>query len=380
MFNRTALLIVLLLQVSLLSPCAVASESLAAGEKAQPETKRDQAVKKKKAVKKKAAAKRPQRTKKERVTKKGPTVRKTGQKRLPPLPENVTSFGAAMVDGDLYVYGGHKGAAHAYAKDAQASQLRRLDLENPKAWESLGEGLGLQGLALIAHQGKLYRIGGFTAKNEAGDDHDLWSQADVSRYDVASKRFADISPMPEPRSSFDAALLGDKIYVVGGWNMQGDGETTWSKTAIALDLAAKTPTWTALPAPPFQRRALSVAAHQGKVYAIGGMPQRGGPTTRVDVFDPATDKWSQGPSIQGEGMEGFGSSSFAAGGRLYVSTVAGNLQQLSKDGKSWKTIKKLERARFFHRMLRLGAERLLSVGGSDMKSGKFDEIDIIQVP
>jgi len=302
-----------------------------------------------------------------------------GNETLPELPENVTSFGAAIADGKLYVYGGHTGGAHSYSKDAQAKQLRRLDLKNPKAWEALAEGPGLQGLALIAHRGRLYRIGGFTAKNKEGDDHDLWSQANVARYDATTNRFEDISPMPEPRSSFDAALLGDKIYVVGGWNMQGDGKTTWSKTALALDLSSKTPKWTALPAPPFQRRALSVAAHQGKLYAIGGMQKKGKVTTAVDVFDPATQKWSQGPKIQGEGMEGFGTSAFAVGGRLYVSTANGNLQQFSKDGKSWKMAKELERGRFFHRMLAIGKNRLLSVGGSNMQTGKFGEIDVFQV-
>ena len=300
--------------------------------------------------------------------------------KYPDIPKAVTSFGAAIAGDALYIYGGHTGRAHAYYKEAQANTLWRLDLKKPKAWESLGDGPGLQGLAMVAHGGKLYRIGGFTAKNKDGEEGDLWSQAAVARYDPATKRWQEVSPLPEPRSSFDAAVLGDKIYVIGGWQMQGDGETKWHKTAHVLDLSANSPVWKALPEPPFQRRALSVAAHDGKVYAIGGMqPKKGGPTTRVDIYDPSTGKWSQGPGLVGEGMEGFGSSAFAVGKALYVSTISGKLQRLAEDGKSWKVVRQLERARFFHRMLPLSDEQLLSVGGGSMTKGRYEQLDVIEV-
>ncbi len=298
----------------------------------------------------------------------------------PPLPELVTSFGAAVLNDALYVYGGHTGRAHEYWDDSQARTLRRLDLKNGKAWESLGTGPGLQGLAMVAHGGKLYRLGGFLAKNKEGEEHDLWSQADVACYDPTTKQWNEMSPLPEPRSSFDAAVLGDKVYVIGGWKLAGQDEPHWHTSAHELDLASESPQWKALPEPPFQRRALSVAAHDGKVYVLGGMQAEGGPTTRVDVFDPAGGTWSQGPHLQGEPMDGFGSSAFAAGGHLYVTTFSGKLQQLTEDGKSWEVIRQLERARFFHRMLPWSENRLIIVGGASMQSGKFEELDVIDVP
>ncbi|MEZ6090074.1 MAG: DUF4198 domain-containing protein [Pirellulaceae bacterium] len=297
----------------------------------------------------------------------------------PSIPENVTSFGAAVANGSLFVYGGHTGDAHSYAAEAQANTLYRLDLSNPKAWESWGEGPGLQGLAMVAHGGKLYRIGGFTAKNAEGETHDLWSRADVASFDIATRQWTDLSPLPEPRSSFDAAVMGDTIYVVGGWKIAGEEDNVWHKSAYELNLSDANPQWKALPEPPFQRRALSVAAHDGKIYAIGGMQQQGGPTTRVDLFDPTSGKWSIGPSLNGEGMDGFGSSAFATGGRLYVTTYSGKLQRLSEDGKSWQVVGELQRARFFHRLLPLSENQLVSIGGASMKVGKFEEVDVINV-
>ncbi|MEZ6087076.1 MAG: kelch repeat-containing protein [Pirellulaceae bacterium] len=297
----------------------------------------------------------------------------------PAIPQMVTSFGAAVTEDAIYMYGGHTGGAHAYDAQSQAKTLWRLDRKKPVKWEALNEGPGLQGLSLVTHGGKLYRIGGFMAKNAKGEEGDLWSQASVSVYDPSTNAWTDLNPLPEPRSSFDAAVLNGKIYVVGGWNMQGDDDAAWATKAYSLDLNDRAGGWKALPDPPFQRRALSVAAYDGKIFAIGGMQEEGGPTTRVDIFDPQSQQWTQGPSLEGETMDGFGSSSFATGGELFAATYSGKLQKLSSDGKAWETVADLDRARFFHRLLPLSDNELVVLGGASMTSGKFDEVDVIRV-
>lgn len=300
-------------------------------------------------------------------------------KTLADIPQPVTSFGAAIVDGGLYVYGGHTGSAHSYSQEEQSHTLSRLDLQT-REWESVAQGPHLQGLALVAHDGKLYRIGGFTAKNAEGEDHDLWSQASVACFDPADKSWAELPPLPEPRSSHDAAVVGDTIYVAGGWSMQGDAENQWHATAWKMDLNQQPLRWEPVPSPPFQRRALSLAAHQGKLYAIGGMQQEGGPTRRVDVFDPATGEWSLAPELVGEDrMTGFGTSAFATGGNLYVTTIKGMLQRLSDDNSAWELVGATPTARFFHRMLPFDDSHLLVVGGANMGIGKFDEVEVLSV-
>ena len=301
----------------------------------------------------------------------------TANAALPEIPEMVTSFGAAVLDGGVYVYGGHMGRAHEYYSEAQARTLRRLDLKT-KRWESLGAGPGLQGLAMVAVDGQLVRIGGFTAKNRDGEDSDLWSQAGVAAFHPTSKKWTALPDLPEPRSSFDAAVLDGKVYVVGGWTMAGD-KKTWLSSAYALDPSAANPQWEPLPEAPFKRRALSVAAHEGKLYAIGGMQENGGPTRATAIYSPKTRQWSKGPDLEGKAMDGFGSSAFATGGRLYASTYSGKLQRLSQDGKRWEVVRTVERDRFFHRMLPLSNEQLLMIGGASMQSGKFSELDVLDV-
>ncbi len=311
---------------------------------------------------------------------------------LPELPEMVTSFGAAVSGGSLYVYGGHTGDAHSYSTAEQANQLRRVSLAGGE-WETLADGPHLQGLALVAHGGKLYRIGGFTAKNAEGEAHDLWSQDSVAAFDPDTGEWSDLPPLPEPRSSHDAAVVGDTIYVVGGWALAGEAESSWHETAWAMDLSQPELSWKPLPTAPFKRRALALAAHQGKLYAIGGMQQDGGPTTSTAIFDPESQTWSDGPALvveqadQPDGdtarssgaITGFGASAFATGGRLYVSTIKGDLQRLTKDGTAWEIVAQTPTARFFHRMLPIDDHHLLMVGGANMQIGKYAQIDLLTV-
>ena len=306
----------------------------------------------------------------------------TGPANLPDLPEDLTSFGAAITGGRLYVYGGHTGGAHSYSKEEQSDRLWSVDLSQGKdgQWEKLPSGPTLQGLALVAHDGRLIRIGGFTAVNEEGEDHDLQSQSTVASFDPKSQTWTNLADLPEPRSSLDAAVLGDKVYVFGGWNLQGESDQSeWHDTAWSLDLSDASAKWQPLASPGFERRAISVAAHQGKLYVIGGMTSDNETTTEVAVYDPASDSWSKGPELPGTGMSGFGSSSFATGGHLYVTTMDGFVNQLSEDGKIWHTIAKTDRERFFHRMLPLSDHELLMIGGASMEVGKFSPIDLIEV-
>ena len=45
---------------------------------------------------------------------------------LPPIPQPATSFGAAISDGWLYVYGGNTGKAHEFNKECVKGDFFRL--------------------------------------------------------------------------------------------------------------------------------------------------------------------------------------------------------------------------------------------------------------
>lgn len=307
---------------------------------------------------------------------------------LPKLPEAISSFGAAVAGDALYVYGGHTGGAHEHSKDNLSLRFSRLRLDAPSEWEALPVGPGLQSPALVSHKGKIYRVGGLTALNAAKEPEQLVSLADFERFDPATKQWTKLAPLPEPRSSHDAVVIGDLLYVVGGWNLASKDENkTWHETAFVADLSQEKPEWKELPKQPFKRRALAAAVADGKVYAIGGMSEQG-PSLDVHYYDPKTQTWSEGTKVppmaaaegpmgHAAGMNGFGCAAYNAGDKLYLSTMDGTVFQLSADGKTWNGVAKLENARFFHRLLPYG-NQLLAIAGA-ARGGHLDTIERVSL-
>jgi Domain of unknown function (DUF4198)/Kelch motif len=296
---------------------------------------------------------------------------------LPDLPFGITSFGAALVDQQLYVCAGQKGPAHEYSREGQSDQFLRLDLRSPHKWEALGIVPRGAGLAMVSYGGKIYRIGGFEARNKEGQKSDLHSVPDFSRFDPASGHWESLAPLPKGRSSHDAVVVGSRLIVVGGWELRGNEPSVWDDTVLAADLSTDRPTWEQISKAPFHRRALAVGEAQNKVYVLGGMQEQGGPTTTTYVLDLATHKWSTGPKLPGEGLEGFGGCAVTCGGQLFATTYAGKISRLSDDGQSWNEAGRLSRPRFFHRLLCAGGSSLVVVGGASMEEGKDSSVEFV---
>lgn len=298
-----------------------------------------------------------------------------------PLPTGLTSFGAAVNGQTVLVFGGQMGGAHSYSREQQNGKLLALDLESPTEWKVLGETTGAQGLAVVAHGGQVYRIGGFEARNAEGEEQNLHSVSDFAVFEPEQGNWKKLAELPEPRSSLDACLIGDSIYVAGGWNMRGSEETVWSSSAVRFDLKQPENGWASLPEPPFRRRAVALAGFGDRLFVIGGMEEDGSTSRKVDLFDPATQSWSEGPELPDDGrMGGFGCAALATENQLLVTTYGGSLLALAADGKSWEKVHQLESPRFFHRMVSGPEGGILMIGGTNMESGHLLELELIQLP
>jgi hypothetical protein len=115
-----------------------------------------------------------------------PAVAQLNIRELSALGTPVTSFGAAIAGGKLFAYGGHLGNPHEYAAGLENKQLQVMSLKAGQGWEVVSEGPPRTGLALVSYQDRLYRIGGFEARNARGAEWDLYSSRDFARFDVAS--------------------------------------------------------------------------------------------------------------------------------------------------------------------------------------------------
>ncbi|MGE0707497.1 MAG: Kelch repeat-containing protein [Planctomycetota bacterium] len=280
----------------------------------------------------------------------------------PLLLEALASFGGARCGDWLYVYSGHAGKTHSHSRDDLSPVFARLSLLDGRTWEHLPCPQPLQSAALVAHGGRLLRVGGMGARNERGAEADLHSVDTVASYDPIARRWEALPALPEPRSSHGAVVLGDRLYVLGGWLLAGERQV-WHETAWVLDLAAKEPAWQALPKPPFPHlRALGLAAADGKLVVVGGMNGDGEPARGTWLFDPQAGSWSKGPALP---FAGFGAAALGLGREVYASGLDSRLFRLAFTGGdlAWEDAGSLIFPRYFHQLVPLGTRRLLAVGG-----------------
>ncbi|MEM9586807.1 MAG: kelch repeat-containing protein [Planctomycetota bacterium] len=300
-----------------------------------------------------------------------------------PLPESLTSFGASVVDGYLYVFSGHSGSTHGFGKDLLVDRFRRIRFDDPDGqWEDLAMHQPAQSTALVTDGNDLYRVGGLSFLNESGDETNFNSTSHFAKYSIDEDQWHELSPLPESRSSLDAAVVGRKIYVVGGWDLQGKSsrDATWHDTVAVFDLDQADAGWSSIDGPGYKLRASSVAAHDGKLYVIGGMGPSGF-LRRTSIYDPETQTWAEGPELRSDSrMTGFATSSFATGGRLYITGSSGIVYALAADGQSWEVANRLLYPRMFLRLLRAAEGRLLAVGGTGPSGmGRLSLIESLRV-
>ncbi len=276
---------------------------------------------------------------------------------LPPMPVAVTSFGAATDGAYLYVLGGYFGTPHDYRPEGQSRSLSRVRLDGAAPWEEIARlDAGLQGLALVAHDGRLCRAGG----NHTIARGRMRSVPDAACYSLASGRWEPLPDLPEGRSSHGAATIGDTLYVAGGWRLDGTpSDAEWHASVLALELDASAPAWRSIEAP-FQRRAVGVAAAGGLLYVVGGLTPEREVSRRVDVFDPATGRWSRGPDFP---SDAFGVAAVGVGDAVIASARDGAVHRLRPGAQAWERAGSLAFGRFFHQLVDAGDGSVVAVGG-----------------
>jgi hypothetical protein len=201
---------------------------------------------------------------------------------------------AEVLDGSLYLLGG---------LDGGAGQMQIYDVR-ANLW-TVGPELpfraGSSASALIG--GKIYVGGGIDGSSTIGD---------AAVYDPATGAWSSIAPMPEPRNHAASGTDGARWYVFGGRGPgSGDANVVANGFADVQVYDPATDTWTVsgsgpdAPAPlPVGRGGMGKAAFvDGRFYVIGGETLDGpganehGVYDRVDVYDPQTNVWTEGPPL-----------------------------------------------------------------------------------
>jgi N-acetylneuraminic acid mutarotase len=177
---------------------------------------------------------------------------------------------AVTLDDWIYVPGGFGGE-------------NRLDRYDPVAdlWQTLTDmPAGRHHLMATAYADYLYILGGA----EAGS----WTPTNTFwRYDPAINTWNEVGMMPESRLAGSAVNLGDKIYLVGGAGGSED----------LLEFSFASGQWRSLPGPAQPREHVSAVAFQGELWVLGGRWGGVGELSTVEIYNPATETWRDGPSL-----------------------------------------------------------------------------------
>jgi len=179
---------------------------------------------------------------------------------------------------------------------------------NPGAdtWKALAPLPGKRGSAVAAVVGeKIYVIGGATtppgSKETAIDPaHRQVCLGTVDEYDPATDTWRERSPMPTPRNHAAIGVVNGKIYVIGG-RVGAAFISLASDTSVVEVYDPATDTWGAPRARmPTTRSALAAGVYGGRIYVAGGEyqdPHMMATFRAVEAYDPATDTWATMPPL-----------------------------------------------------------------------------------
>lgn len=207
----------------------------------------------------------------------------------------------------------------------------------------------------------------------------MHSTDEFACFDPATGEWTALTPLPTPRSSHDAVVIGNTIFVVGGWQLAGESPGEWTDAGLSFDLNHPQAGWKPIAEPPFKRRALATAQLDGKVVVLGGMQEEQGVTNRVDAYDPSTDTWSELPALPGKPFSWFGVSAWNMGGVLYASGMQDDVYALGPGAEKWTKVGKVGDPRFFHRLLPAGDNSLLVVAGASTENGHVGTVEKIEL-
>jgi N-acetylneuraminic acid mutarotase len=199
-----------------------------------------------------------------------------------PMPTPGYGFACAAVGKLVFAIGGEKSSG---GFSNLRSAVEAYDVE-ADSWE---KGFGpapmpraFAGCAALGN--RIYVIGGYDGVNE---------YRRVDRFDPQARHWDTVAPLPAPRMALGACVLGGLIYAVGGYNNNRD-----QRTVYCFHPDSGLGQWEAVDSLSIPRLNLGVAADSGYVYAVGGLYASFDLNT-VEQYRSAANEWTTLDSTMG---------------------------------------------------------------------------------
>lgn len=203
------------------------------------------------------------------------------------MPNPVAHAGAVVVDKDIWIVGGFENWPRINTTDVQIYHT----LTN--SW-SMGPSLpaprNTAAVQLIGN--KIYVVGGFSFDpNDFSDEEDIADFIMIDLDDIGSG-WQNLAPFPQPRNHMGSAVVGGKLYCLGG---QENHNVAGTDVDNVHEYDPTTDTWTAKASIPFaySHNEPSTFTLNGQIIMAGGRTFGNPGYEKVLSYDPATDTWSE---------------------------------------------------------------------------------------
>jgi N-acetylneuraminic acid mutarotase len=192
-------------------------------------------------------------------------------RRMPSIVPARGWMAAAVLDKSIVVVGGYN----------DAGALRRVDAYNleTKTWtqlQPLPESRWVHGATTVS--GNIYVAGGYTSRLIDGVETQVPTKA-LFMFDASSRRWVRKADLPTEAGVVQQAGLLGRLYVCCVGNR-------------FLAYTPKTDKWVSLRLPPSGHNSGVMAAVNGKLYYTSGYKEEFALNSELDVYDPATRTWT----------------------------------------------------------------------------------------
>jgi hypothetical protein len=216
----------------------------------------------------------------------------------------------------------------------------------------------------------IYVVGGFDPTGH--------TTALVERLNLRTGRWSTSQPLPQPLNHMNAVGYGGKLYVVGGYGQPGD--TSAGAVANFWRYDPATGRWQAMPRAPLARAAAGAAVLGHRLYVAGGRSDTLTTISTLAIFDFDTGRWSVGPSLHharehvaGVAADG---SMWILGGRAVGLGNFADVERYTPGAPSWERLPPMPLARSGFQAVNVGG-KIVVVGGEGPAGtiGEVDELD-----
>ena len=250
---------------------------------------------------------------------------------LPNMPVEKWEAATIVVDGKIYILGG-------YGAGVRSSKICHIFDPADHSWTRIQDlPSAISHVNPILDGRKIWFAGGF---KDGYKDHVV---AEVWNYDIdldgpgLKGRFTAGPLLPGKRGGGGLALVGRQLHFIGGITEDRDTDAFEHWVLDLDDYEQGTGQWRDTGAPiPEPRNQFSTVVFDNKIYLIGGQLHHDScqlDQNRVDIYDPETNSWSDGPVLP-KGHSHSEGGTFVHDGKIFLvggHTTPGNPRKKKED-------------------------------------------------